>query len=387
MEQHSLEKLEFGRICQIVARFARTSLGRDMAERVRPSNKPEQVGYWLEQVRQMSSWITRKGQPPFGGMVDVRELVEKAVPPHVLEPPQLVDVRGALRVTGMMVLWLADLPEEFGALRAVAERIGDYTAIADRIDKVIDDRGTVKDDATPRLAKVRRQICDGEGSIKKVYDRLLRSMDVQRLLQYPSTTFHGDRLVLPVKAEYRGRMPGIVHRSSDSGATLFIEPAEVVELNNTIVALRQDEGEEVGRILWDLTYLVNANREGILRTMQALALLDLITAKALLSRQPGWVVPTVSPDATLNLHEVRHPLLMEMHKDEKPARMLEEIVPIDVRLGDDFDMLIVTGPNTGGKTVTLKTIGLAATMAQAGMPIAAAAGAVAHLPGYSYRYR
>ena len=175
-------------------------------------------------------------------------------------------------------------------------------------------------------------------------------------------------------------MPGIVHRSSDSGATLFIEPSEVVELNNTIVALKQEESEEVGRILWELTHLVHVNAEGILRALHGLALLDLITAKALLSRQHGWVVPEVGEGLPLNIREVRHPLLMEMHKDEKPQKALESIVPIDMRLGEDFDMLIITGPNTGGKTVTLKTVGLAVVMAQAGMPIAAAAGS--QLPIY-----
>jgi DNA mismatch repair protein MutS2 len=380
MEQHSLDKLEFGKVRDVVSRFARTSLGREMAQKIQPSNRLEQVRYWLEQVRQMSTWITRQGQPPFGGMSDVRQLVEHAVPPHLLEPEELVYIRGAMRVTGMMVAYFAELPEDFTGLRGLSERLGDYSMIADRIDKIIDDRGMVKDEASPKLAKVRRQIADGEQSIKRVYDRLLRNMDIVRVLQYAATTFHGDRLVLPVKAEYRARVPGIVHRSSDSGATLFIEPSEVVELNNTIVAFKQEETEEVGRILWDLTHLVHVNSEGILRTMHALALLDLITAKALMSRQHGWVVPEVAEDLPLNLREARHPLLLEMHKDEKPAKMLEAIVPIDVRLGEDFDMLVITGPNTGGKTVTLKTIGLACVMAQAGMPIAAAAGS--QLPIY-----
>ncbi len=380
MEQHSLDKLEFGRICDMVGRFARTSLGREMAQKAQPSNQPEQVRYWLDQVRQMSIWITRKGQPPFGGMVDVRQLVEHAVPPHLLEPAELVDVRGTLRVTGLMVDWLKEMPEDFKALGAVAERVGDYTMIADRIDKIIDDRGMVKDDASPKLSKLRRQIADGEVSIKKVYDRLLRNMDIVRVLQYAATTFHGDRLVLPVKAEYRARMPGIIHRSSDSGATLFVEPAEVVELNNTIVALKQEESQEISRILWELTHLVHVNSEGILRTLHGLALLDLITAKALMSRQHGWVVPEVGENLPMNLRDVRHPLLMEMHKDEKPAKILEAIIPIDMRLGEDFDMLVITGPNTGGKTVALKTIGLAAVMAQAGMPIAAQVGS--QLPIY-----
>ncbi len=381
MEQHSLDKLEFGRVCDVLGRFARTSLGREMAQRVQPSQRVDQVKYWLDQVRQMSTWITRQGQPPFGGMADVRQLVEHAVPPHLLEPAELVDVRGAMRVTGMMVGYLAELPEDFASLRQVAERIGDYSMIADRIDKIIDDRGQVRDEASPKLAKLRRQVADGEHSIKRVYDRLLRNTDITRVLQYTATTFHGDRLVLPVKAEYRARLPGIVHRSSDSGATLFIEPSEVVELNNTIVALKQEENEEVGRILWELTHLVHVNAEGILRTLHALAMLDLVTAKALMSRQHGWVVPEVDENLPLNLREVRHPLLMEMHKDEKPHKVLEAIVPIDMRLGEDFDMLIVTGPNTGGKTVTLKTIGLACAMAQAGMPVAAAAGS--QLPIYT----
>jgi len=381
MDRHSLEKLEFAEVREILARYARTPLGRQLAQRCRPSAKPSQVQYWLAQLRQMRAWIEQKGLPPLAGMTDIRQLIRRAVPPDLLEPEELAEVRTALRATGLLVGWLAEVPEDYRALRGLAERIGDYSALADRIDQAIDERARVRDEATARLAKIRRRIDDAHRSIKRVYDRLLRSVEIQRVLQYPATTFHGDRLVLPLKTEYRAKIPGIVHRSSDSGATVFVEPAEVVELNNAIVSLRQDEKEEIGRILWELTHLLQLNAEGILQTLEAVAVLDLVAAKALLAGEAGWIVPEVVESGPLRLRRVRHPLLIELRRRAGSAESaLEAVVPIDVRLGEDFDVLIITGPNTGGKTVALKTIGLAVLMAQAGMPIPAEAGS--QLPVY-----
>jgi len=381
MDRHTLEKLEFAKVCEIVARHARTALGRQLAHRIRPSSKVHQVTYWLDQVRQMQAWIERRGLPPFAGVGDIRALITKAVPPSVLEPPELADVRACLRATGAIVDWLAHLPDDFAALKNVAARVGDYRSLAERIDRVIDERAQIRDDASSRLAKIRRQIADAERSIKKVYERLLKSPDVLKVLQYPSVTFHGDRLVLPVRAECRSQIEGIVHRSSDSGATLFIEPAEVVKLNNVIVSLRQEENEEIGRLLWQLSHLIQLNAEGILQTLQALAVLDLIAAKAILAKTEGWVVPAVVDSGPMRLRQVRHPLLIELHRQQaKDGADPKPVVPIDVRLGDDFDVLIVTGPNTGGKTVALKTVGLAAVMAQAGLPIPAEDGS--QLPVY-----
>jgi DNA mismatch repair protein MutS2 len=182
-------------------------------------------------------------------------------------------------------------------------------------------------------------------------------------------------MVLPLKAEYRGRIDGIIHRSSDSGATLFVEPSGSVELNNTIVRLRDEESKEITRILRALTQRVFANAETILGTLDAIAILDLIAAKCKYAKKRACVCPMIDDDGVLDLHEARHPLLLEFfEKEAGEGEAPREVVPIDVRLGDDFDVLVITGPNTGGKTVVIKTVGLLALMTQCGIPIPAGPG-------------
>jgi DNA mismatch repair protein MutS2 len=178
-------------------------------------------------------------------------------------------------------------------------------------------------------------------------------------------------MVLPLKTDYRGHVKGIVHTSSDSGETLFVEPAEVVQANNAIVQMREDERKEVTRILGELSLIVHHNEAPILATLDALGGLDLITAKVRYLRSREAVCPEISEDQKMFLTNARHPLLLELARQAGGGR---GVVPIDVRLGDDFDLLVITGPNTGGKTVTLKTIGMIALMTQCGIPIPAGAG-------------
>jgi DNA mismatch repair protein MutS2 len=182
-------------------------------------------------------------------------------------------------------------------------------------------------------------------------------------------------MVLPLKAEYRGRIPGIIHRTSDSGATLFVEPAESVELNNTMVRLKEEEQKEITRILGELTQRVRQHAPLILDTLRAMAVLDLIAAKCRYAKKRACVCPEIDPAGVLFLREARHPLLVELFDEAKEdGAVPRHVVPIDVRLGEDFDFLIVTGPNTGGKTVTIKTVGLLALMTQCGIPIPAGEG-------------
>ncbi len=244
---------------------------------------------------------------------------------------------------------------------------------AGTISQAIDPRGKVRDTASNKLANLRATIDKARDQISSVCARLLKQTRTVRMLQYANATFHNDRMVLPLKAEHRGRIPGIIHRSSDSGATLFVEPAEAVELNNSIVRLRQSEQKEVNRILQALSRLVHDNTQSIASTLEALAVLDLITAKHRYGKQYECQCPDVRDDGVMYLQQARHPLLLDLFQSDDEADR-RDVVPIDVRLGDDFDLLIVTGPNTGGKTVTLKTIGLMAVMAQSGIPIPVAAG-------------
>ncbi|GMU22080.1 MAG: hypothetical protein AMXMBFR13_21680 [Phycisphaerae bacterium] len=374
MDPHTLEKIEFERVRQILAGYASCALGRQMAMKVKPSSRVDLVEDWLGQVREMIDASARLDLPPFGGVTDIREAVRVAVPPHSLEPDDFAVLAQTLDATYHMVNWASGLREDSPRLREVCERIGDFKPIADIIHKVVDQNGQVRDDASAKLRKIRVEISQARISIRHVVDRLLRDRNLTRFLRYPEATFHDDRYVLPLAAEHRGRIPGIVHRSSDSGATLFVEPAAAVELNNRIVALKTDEQAEISRLLWHLTHQVHLNQAELLKTLDALAVLDLITAKVRFARAHGLSCPSISQNGHLRLRGARHPLLIQLQKEAAQKGEKREVIPIDVRLGEDFHVLVITGPNTGGKTVTLKTVALLCAMAAAGLPVAASEG-------------
>ncbi len=374
MDQHALDILEFDRVRQILADHASCALGRRMALRLAPVARAGLVEQWLAQVRELIDASADIDLPPMGGVRDIHEIVRRAVPPHSPEPEEFATVADTLAATHEIVAWAARLREEAVELRRLCLRVGDFNALAEAIRRVVGPGGEIRDDASAKLGRIRGDIAEARLSIGSVIDRLLRDQRVTRWLRYPEATFHEDRLVLPLSAEHRGRVAGIIHRSSDSGATLFVEPAEAVALNNRIISLKTDEQAEITRLLWNLTHQIHLNSAQILQTIDALAVLDLITAKVRFARTHQAACPRVSPDGQLSLRQARHPLLLALQKEAAQRGETREVVPIDVRLGDDFDVLVVTGPNTGGKTVTLKTVALCCLMAQAGMPIPAAPG-------------
>jgi len=374
MDSHTLDIIDFDRVRRILTEHANCALGRQKALKLKPANRPGLVTRWLGQVSEMIEAGSYAGLPPFGGVHDIRAAVRAAVPPHCLEPEDFAVLVETLDATHEMVKWADSLRPEAAELRKVCDPIGDFKSIGEAIHKIVNVKGEVRDEASAKLCKIRTDIAKARISIGHVIDRLLRDRNVTRWLRYPQATFHDDRLVLPLAAEYKGRIPGIVHRSSDSGSTLFVEPSGAVELNNNIIALKSDESAEVGRLLWHLTHLIHINSKEILKTMEALAVLDVIVAKVRFAGTYDLVCPNISPDGKLVLNQARHPLLMHMQKEARQRSEEMEVVPINVRLGDDFDVLVITGPNTGGKTVALKTVALLCTMAQSGLPIPAKAG-------------
>lgn len=376
MDAHTLEKLEFERIRQLVAEQAQCALGRELASRIAPSRSAGQVAQWLDQARQFEAFAARHGMPPFGGITDLRAVVKRAVPPAKLEPEEFAKLSDTLRGAGNVRRYFEPLEAGAALVRKLADRIGDFAAIIQRIDAVIDARGRVRDDASARLARIRRDIDDVRLATRNVFDRLLRQPGILRWLQYPNATFHADRMVLPLRAEQRGRIPGIVHRSSDSGQTLFVEPAEAVELNNRLMNLLQDESDEINRILWELTHLVHLNQAELLRTLETLAVVDLLAAKQRVAARWGMTYASLNTEGRLKLIQAKNPILLAMFDPQESAGSgaARSVVPIDVRLGDDFDILMITGPNTGGKTAALKTVGMISLMHQAGLPIPASPG-------------
>ncbi len=374
MDAHTLQVLEFDRVRQLLAGHASCALGRSMALKAKPVNRADLVADWLGQLDEMIEARSRIDLPPFAGVHDIREAVKSAVPPHSLEPDEFAVLAETFQATAAIVAWASRLGQGAPRLQELCSAIGDFHTLADAISRVIDAQGQVRDDASAKLQRIRTEIAADRIKIGQVVDRLLRDRHVTRWLRYAQATFHEDRLVLPLSADHRGRVPGIIHRSSDSGATLFVEPAEAVELNNRIIALKSEETAEITRLLWHLTHQIHLNQTQILATLDALAVLDFVTAKVRFARAFDLTCPRLATDGRLRLNNVRHLLLIDLHRNLPSECQHQEVVPIDVRLGDDFDVLIVTGPNTGGKTVALKTVALACAMAAAGLPIPAAAG-------------
>lgn len=369
MNDATFHKLDFDAIREVIAGYCGTGLGKSLARSMSPSVKTHVVREWLEQVKELAAAAEEFNYPPMGGIHDVREHVRASAFPAPLEADVLAHIAETLTATASLCAWFKQAGPVIASLRSLAERTHDLSPIASAIHEAIDERGQVRDYASPRLASIRSSIEEAKGRVRVVFDRILRHTGLTKLLQYSGATFHDDRFVLPLKAEHRGRIPGIVHRSSDSGATLFVEPSESVELNNTIVRLRDEENKEITQILRGLSQRVNVNGKVILGTLGAIAVLDFIAAKCRYAMKRKCHCPRVD-DGVLELHEARHPLLVELFDGEaRDGRPRREVTPIDVRLGEDFDALVITGPNTGGKTVTIKTVGLLSLMNQCGVPV------------------
>jgi DNA mismatch repair protein MutS2 len=371
----TLRKLDFAEIRETIASYCGTALGKHLVRSMTPSTRPDLVRTWLTQVRELVALADDHPLPPMGGIHDIREYVRASAFPAPLEADALAQVAETLAATMPLRAWFERIGDAAPSLHALYDQIHDLSPIAEAINEVIDPRGKVHDYASPRLASIRGAIVEAQRHVRQVFDRILRQTSLTRVLQYAGATFHNDRMVLPLKAEHRGRIPGIIHRSSDTGATLFVEPSESVELNNTIVRLRDEEDKEITRILKELTRHVQVNTKDIVVTLRAIAVVDLISAKCRYAKKRFCVCPEIDENGVLDLHAARHPVLLELFGREAAAGApLREVMPIDIRLGDDFDVLVVTGPNTGGKTVAIKTVGLLALMTQCGLPIPAGEG-------------
>ena len=258
--------------------------------------------------------------------------------------------------------------------------MADFTREVHAIRSIIEPDGTIADSASERLAALRREIAQTSQHIHDVIYGYLRQPEVAKLLQNVTVTLHGDRYVLPVKQENRGRLEGVVHRASNTGATVFVEPAACVELNNHLADLYEDQRKEIQRLLSLLSLRISAVAEPIHLALRTLAQIDVLAAKAQYAYQFDMTCPEVTERGPLVFNQARHPLLIEQaarqEADNVPPERRHKVVPIDVRLGQDFDLLVVTGSNTGGKTVALKTVALLAIMAQCGMHIPVQRGAV-----------
>jgi len=305
-------------------------------------------------------------------------LARRAAIGAMLSAEQLLEVAAVLNCTGHMYRFRMRLGPQFARTINLLGPVDDLGLVAKSIGGCIDSRGHVLSMASPDLAQVRIKIDDIDEKIQQRLKHLLRDAEVRRGLRYDHATVSGDHYVLPVAINYRHLVPGVIHRTSSTGETVFIEPAAIAGLGAERVVLKGDEQREANKVLRRLSGEVGRVSRPLTYAVEAMARLDYVTAKAKAAREYHMECPDINTDGRLWLREARHPLLERIFRHDdanaKPQSAARQVVPIDVRLGQHFNLLIITGPNTGGKTVTLKTTGLLCLMAQAGMHIPAGQG-------------
>ncbi len=376
MDSHTLDLLEFDKVRDLLATYTASSLGRDRAKQLEPGTKAEAIRAELALVSEMVEALIDGQAPPFSGLHDVRLLVRRAAIGTALTAEQLLEVGETLNVTGAMYRYRARLSERHGGLIDLLSTIEDHGAVAKTISGCIDGRAHVLDMASRELGVVRQKLFELEEKVKAEVRRLLRDPELRKILSYPNATVNGDHYVLPVAVNHRHKVEGIIHRVSGTGETVFVEPASIARLSAERITLKAEEDREVKRILRRLSQEVGRVSKPLCYSLEVLANLDLITAKARYSRDFDMFAPIINDDGKLWLRNARHPVLENIfrHEPRPDGGPPRKVVPLDLRLGLGFNLLIITGPNTGGKTVTLKTTGLLCVMAQCGMHVPAGEG-------------
>lgn len=350
--------MEFHKIIDKLLGFAATSLGKSAVEELRPSGSLDEVKERLQATDEAVKVERLKGAAPFGGIRDVRAPIKRAVIGSVLNPAELLDTANTLSGGRRLQRFIKVVAEEHSLpmLVGVVDRLTDNRELENSILSKINEHAEVMDSASTELSRIRHDLRTGESRIREKLEQMIRTPSTQKMLQDPIITIRNDRYVIPVKQEYRGSIGGMIHDQSASGATLFMEPEAVVQLNNRLRELKFKEEREIEKILGMLSAEVAEFADAILINLEALAELDFIFAKAGLARELKGTLPLMNDRGFLKIKKGRHPLIGR-----------DAVVPLDVELGNKFSSVIITGPNTGGKTVTLKTIGLLSLMAMSGL--------------------
>lgn len=362
MDKHT-KALELDKILEMVAAEASSEDGTQLARELSPVHTAAEAKWLLEETDAAFVAMAKFGAPSFYGMKNVTNPLRRAQAGGGLGLRELLDIGATLRTIRGLTQWWGKSESVRTALTGRFEVLSPNKYLEEKIFTCIVSEEEVADSASPALAAIRRKIRAASQRVRDQLDKLIRSPGHQKHLQESLVTQRGGRYVVPVKAEFRGEVPGLVHDTSASGATVFIEPMSVVELNNEIRVLRSDEQEEISRILLELSGEAGSFADSIIESYHYAVELDLIFAKAQVAYKMKAVVPQVGEDGKIVLHSARHPLIAK-----------EKVVPTDITLGVGFDTLIITGPNTGGKTVALKTIGLLTLMAMCGLMIPAGEG-------------
>ncbi|MEZ6195969.1 MAG: DNA strand exchange inhibitor protein [Planctomycetota bacterium] len=370
MDVHALSVLEFDRIRDRVAAACASELGRELARALDPYRESRPIELCLAQLGEALRLADAGAEIPLAGLADLKGLVDGAREGNrALLPEEVFGVERSLLTARDLRAWTRARRETAPELARLGDQFLDLELLRERLASVVEAPGVVVDAASPKLWELRKDLRRLEDELRIDLGRMTEREPMRSALMHRNVTLRNGRFVVAVKKDLRGRVPGILHGHSQTGQTVFIEPSEIVARSTEIKELRHRERQEENRILGEVSRELFARRNEILHTANLLAWFDLTAAKARYARERGHRVAAASPDGRLRLVRARHPLLVEAAE----ARG-EEVVPIDVRLREGFRILVITGPNTGGKTLTLKTVGLLQAMFQAGLAIPAEEG-------------
>lgn len=364
IEQRALKTLEFDKIRQQVAQFCTSSIGKSAIEELVPETDYETVVALLEEMDEGLSILRVKGNVPMGGIFDIRPHAKRAQIGGMLSPMELMEIASTIRASRILRNFIEDLQAdeaiEIPHFVERKEQMPILTALQHEINDCIDENGGVLDSASTTLRTIRQSLRAEEAKVRQKLESLTRGANAAKMLSDSIITIRNDRFVIPVKQEYRGHYGGIVHDQSSSGQTLFIEPDAVVQANNEVQRLKVKEQAEIEHILLTLSAKVEEVGHDLFVLVQLLGEIDVILAKGKYGQANKCTMPKINADGYIRLVRARHPLLP-----------IEEAVANTIEFGRDVTAIVITGPNTGGKTVTLKTVGLCTLMAQSGLPVPA----------------
>ncbi len=352
--------LELEKILEMLASHTACPDAREIALSLKPESSLEIAQSLLNQTQSAHMMLARFGGPAFGGLKNVNNALSRADAGSTLNMKELLDIASVLHVIRSIVTWRSTNSGVETVLDVYFDALSPNKFLEDAITNAIISEEEMSDNASPLLQTIRRKIRNQESNIREKLDKLIRSSGNQKFLQENIITMRNGRFVVPVKNEHRSEIAGLVHDTSSSGATVFIEPAAVVEANNEIKVLQSQERDEIERILSELSAQCGEFANTIKNSYECAVELNVIFAKAQLAYKMNASVPILNDEGIIELNNARHPLISK-----------DKVVPVNIRLGEDFDTLVITGPNTGGKTVSIKTLGLMSLMAMCGLMIPA----------------
>lgn len=362
MDKAALKTLEYNKILSKLAEKAGSKLGRELCLGLHPASDIDDVRESLAQTAE-AVYVDSMTRPPLGGIFDLRPSIKKVGLGAVLELEEIQNILMTMYAMRAIKKFFKDLEMEAPMLKEKAHGIEILGNLERNLENTVDEHGNLRDDASVELRRIRREMKVSQARIKDHLANILHSSEYQKFFQDAIVTIRGDRYVVPIKQEYKNYFPGIVHDQSASGSTVFIEPMAVVNLNNEVKQMIAAERHEIDRILRDISNQVRRVDEQLLTNCEIMAEIDFAFAKASLAHEMQAIEPMINDEGRTNLMNARHPLI---NKDI--------VVPIDISLGEKYTMLLVTGPNTGGKTVSMKTLGIMVLMAQSGLFIPCATG-------------